>query len=265
MSAEDDLFNPAKDFQAAQIEIGTVGWEGRDDHVEFGTGDNDGHTLVCVTLYRGRTQGEPVKKGVGQGYPVRCHISSLAGARVPPKGTRVLVATPFGMEQLPGAGVIVATIEKTATKDQLQKDRVVIDYGEDVHLVIKAKSVSISDHENRFIGVGTPRSGGDPGLTFQAKDGSGGVIQEGKLGFWTVDAGEAKQLLQMTTTSTEMFCKGGGMWKVDASGFYCFGVSCTMAGSAVYLGKAPTVLNPVLWGTSGPVGAPSPSVFVSPV
>lgn len=263
MSAEADFHNPAKDFQSAQIEIGTVGWEGRDEHVEFGTGDNDGFTLVCVTLYRGRQQGTPVKKGVGQGHEIRCHISSLAGARVPAKGTRVLVAIPFGMDQSAGAGVIIATIEKTAEKDQLTDDRVVLDYGPDTHVVIKGKSVTLQDHDNRFITVGTPRSGGAPGLLFQAKDGSGGVIQEGALGWFVAVDGDTKQIFQMTTTETEMWCKGGGMCKVDASGFYSAGASATVAGAATYIGAAATPLTGACVGPNVAAGLTSLTVFIS--
>jgi len=261
---EDDLTGAAKDYAHPACLVGTVGWDGREEHAELGTDDNDGHTLVCVTLYEGKTPGVETKVGVAQGYQIRCHISALTGIRVPPKGTRVYVLFPHGMTQVPGAGVIVATIEKTASRDQFTTDRVVIDYGADTHLVIKGKSVSLSDHANRFMTVGSPRSGGAAGLTFQAEDGSGGVIQTGVVSWFVAAGGEAQTILQMTTSKVECMCKGGGMWKVDASGYYCLGTSATVAGGAVYLGAVPTVVTGACYGPNIAAGLTSTSVFISP-
>lgn len=108
--AEDDLTSPARDYAPRLCELGTVGWEGREELTELGTENNDGHTFVCVTLYAGRTQGVPVKKGVAQGREVLCGINVLSGFTIPPRGTRVYVLFPSGMEEAPGAGVIVAAV-----------------------------------------------------------------------------------------------------------------------------------------------------------
>ena len=67
-NAEDDLYSAAVDYSPALVQSGTVGWASREDHVELGTGDNDGHTFVCVTLYAGKTPGDAVTKGVAQGW-----------------------------------------------------------------------------------------------------------------------------------------------------------------------------------------------------
>ncbi|MDB4994877.1 MAG: hypothetical protein JWM74_2309, partial [Myxococcaceae bacterium] len=148
-TAEDDLYSPASDYMPRGCELGTVGWANREEHVDFGTGDNDGFTFVMVTLYAGKTPGEKPTAGLAQGREILCGVNSLAGTRIPKKGTRVYVLYPSGMEDADGAGVIVATVEKTATKDALAKDRVVVDYGDDVHLVLRAKSVSLQDPDNR--------------------------------------------------------------------------------------------------------------------
>jgi hypothetical protein len=168
------------------------------------------------------------------------------------------------MENVPGAGVIFATVEKSPTT-QFAADRAVVDYGDDVHVVIKGKSVSLQDPDNRFISVGTPRSGGAGGLTFQASDGTGGVIQEGVVGWFVPDSGGAvSSILQMTPTKIECTSTSGGYWKVDAD-YYCLGSSVYGIGGAVYLGRAPTVANMALWGPTGIAGVASPSVFISPV
>lgn len=90
--------------------IGTVGWEGVAAHFEKGEADNDGHTLVRVTLYGGKAPYEPAKAGVAQGREVVAMMSAELG-RIPPKGARVYVLFPTGMELTPGAGVIVASVE----------------------------------------------------------------------------------------------------------------------------------------------------------
>lgn len=90
-----------------QIELGTVGWADRDDWFEKGSTDDDGHDLVFVTLYRGRDPSRRPTKGVAAGYRIRCTLADHVG--VPPKGARVYVAIPQGMETTPGAGCIIGS------------------------------------------------------------------------------------------------------------------------------------------------------------
>ncbi len=262
--AEDDLYSPAKDYIPRTCEIGTVGWFDQEEHVDFGTAENDGHTLIRVTLFAGKMAGEAITPGVAQGRQILVHMNALAGMRVPPKGMHVFVQFPAGMEFAPGAGVIIAGIEKTFERDQLAKDRVVLDFGEDVHVIIKGKSVSLSDHENRFMTVGTPRAGGDPGLIFNAADGSGGAIAEGKVGWWVADGGDAKTIFQMTVAEVKCTKKTGGYWCVDSDGFTGFGANASLRGAAVYLGSLPTAASRALYGVAaGAAAGASASVFVS--
>lgn len=247
-----------------QIEMGTIGWADEDSHFDLGTDENDGHTLVRVTLYRGKPRNIELKDDTAQGHQILCHLNSLCGMRIPPKGTRVYVMFGKGMETVPGGGVIVAAIEPNPG-DQLALDRTVIDYGEETHLVIRAKSVSIQDYSNRFISVGEPRAGGDAGLWFQAADGTGGAIKEGAVAWWVSDSGDAVTMLQMTTSAVQCTKKSGGYWTVDTDGFLAFGTSASLRASAVYLGRLPTVANTLVWGVSGPAAVATPSVFVSPV
>jgi hypothetical protein len=261
MSTEEDLYSTARDYAPAQVQIGTVGWDDRDDHFDAGTEDNDGHTLVYVTLYAGRTQGSPVLKGVAQGHKIICHIADGA-FRIPPKGSRCYVIIPAGMEEVTGAGVIVACVSPSSSRDQFAADRVVLDYGDDVHVVIRGKSVSLQDPDSRFLTVGTPRAGGDPGIWLQAADGSGGAIADGKVGFWASDGTDAQTILQMTTTEVKCMKKDGGFWSVDTDGFMGFGTTASLKAAAVYLGSVPTPLTGVQM--SSTPGAMSAGVFASP-
>ena len=181
---------------AQQVLIGTIGWEDQETYFEQGSASNKGYTLVRVQTFRGRNTSKKLKKGVGQGHKLLCHIS--AGIyRIPPKGTRCYVAMPSGYEDVPGAGVIIATVEKSPSL-QFNDDRIQMNFGDDKHVVIRAKSVTIMDPGGRFICVGTPRTGGDPGLVFQDDTGAGGCIQNGNVGWWAVNGGHTKGLIQLS-------------------------------------------------------------------
>lgn len=153
VEAHDNIFPPDPE---GQIEVGTVGWDGYDTYYEVGTvGADTGYTMVRVQLYRGRDHSKPIKRGIGQGYRILCHIASNIG-RIPPKGTRVYVAVPHGQADLTGSGCIIASVEKN-NADQLSSTRVVQDYG-DQDLFIKARSITVQARDGKYITVG-PDSG----------------------------------------------------------------------------------------------------------
>jgi hypothetical protein len=258
---QDDLHNPARDYANAQVEIGTVGWDDEDLWYEKGTDDNDGHTLVRVQLYRGKPPGKAPTPGLAMGHRLLCHISDGL-FRIPKKGTRCYVILPAGLETTPGAGVIVACVSKSPTT-QFEPDRVVLDYGDDTHVVFKGKSVSLSDHASpsRSISVGTPRTGGTPGVLIHLPDGTGAVWQAGAVGIYATQS----TLMQFTPSSWEVQQAGGSFVKLDGGNFHSFGAVNKMQGAGCYIGKTPTALNPVLWGVSGIAGLPATGVFVSPV
>jgi hypothetical protein len=264
-----------------QIDIGTVGWEGDDTFYEKGTAENDGYTLVKVQLYRGRNQSKPLKAGIGQGHKVLCHISSGV-FRIPPRGTRVYVAFPRGMETVPGAGVIMAAVEKNP-QIQFEEDRVVLDFGTETHVVIKGKSVNITDFEDRFISVGEPRTGGDSGIVFQCEDGTGGYMRTGKVSFWTSSgpAQDAQNLFQLENDKINIILKNGGYIRIDAAGggkMESFALNNFMKGTC-WIGALPnmstgatySIPNVLSTTLSGPgISAPaligsSASVYISPV
>lgn len=249
---------------SSQILMGSVGWDDQDDYYFLGSASNDGYTLVRVQLFEGRDFTKPLNPKRAQGHKLVCHLSGNL-FRIPPKDTRVFVAVPPGMEHVAGAGVIFATVEKTPpqlTGDKGGDPRVVMDFGPSTHVVIRGKSVSLQDPDNRFISVGTPRSGGAAGLTFQAKDGTGGVIQDGVVGWFVAQGGTAKTILQMTPTKMEATTTAGGYWGLDAN-FHILGSSIYVQGGKVYLGTIPTALQSAIFGPTGIAGVASTSVFLS--
>jgi hypothetical protein len=262
MSSADFLFHA--ESTSVQIMAGSIGWDDRDEYVDFGTAANDGHTFILVQLYAGRDYTKELTPNRAQGHKILCSMNSLMGKRVPPKDTRVLVAVPHNMEHIPGAAMIIGSYEKSATADQFTKDRVVIDYGPDVHVVIKGKSVSISSHDNEFVSVGTPRSGGTPGVIVQTQDGTGAVFQEGVASLFvgSPGGGAAQSILQMAGSLIQCLSKDGGMWQLNDKGFVTVGTEHGIIGSAVYIGKTP---GPATFCAIGPGGASvSASVFISP-
>lgn len=244
--------------------MGTIGWQDDDVLSDIGTGENSGYTLIKVQLYRGRDNSKPIKDldpTVGHGHKILCQMASNIG-RIPPKGVRCFVAYPSGFEDAVNIGLIIGTIEKNSSV-QLKEDRALLNYG-DQHLVIKAKSVTIADQENRFMCIGVPRAGGTPGIIFQSKDGCGGVIQEGVVSWFTADGGTVKSVLELTTTAANLVQSDGSFVKLKGGKGSIGGTSVYATGGAVYLGTLPSPASPALYGLTGIAGIASLSVFLSP-
>lgn len=220
----------------ALTHICSVGWEEDDDtsYFDLGSDSNDGFTLVHVQMFEGRDPTEPLKTRA-QGTKLICHIN--AGQRVPPRDTRCYVLIPAGMEMTPGAGVIVATVEKTLD-GRLDADRTVMDYG-DQHVVIKGKSVSIQGDDGSFVSVGSPRSGGTAGVIVQASDGSGAVFQPGVSAIFATSGGSAPSMVQVTPTQVDIVNKGGTRCVVNDAGFsFVTAQTIFLAGGTIILGVA---------------------------
>lgn len=98
----------------AQVHIGSIGWEGEELWYELGDDTNDGHTLVRVQLFEGRDPTTPLSNRA-QGTRILCHLTS-GMVRIPPKDARCYVIIPAGMEQAPGAGLIVGVVEPTPNR-----------------------------------------------------------------------------------------------------------------------------------------------------
>lgn len=227
-------------YPQPQIEIGSIGWEGDDDDSFFDMGDesNDGHTLIKVQLFRGRDHTKPLNPNRAQGHKIVCHIP--AGLfRIPPKDTRCYVAIPSGMETVPGAGIIIATVEQSHTRDQFKKDRAVIDFGDDTHVVIRGKSISLNDSENRFIAVGEPRSGGAGGITISNDDGTTIAVQEGVIGMTVPNAGAVGTIFQMKPQQMQFGVAGGAQADFTTTKAQIFAMSGYLTFGLTYMGVAP--------------------------
>jgi hypothetical protein len=250
---------------APQIEFGTVGWVGEDKFYSVGTAEDDGHTLVRVQLFRGRNVSKPnLTPKIGQGHKLLCHIPS-GMFRIPPKGTRVIVAVPFKMDKSP-VGFIVSTVEQNPML-QYNDDRVHIGFGDDTHVVIRGKSVTITDPANRFIMVGESRAGGTPGVFVQDETGSGLGIAAGTVGAYAVDGSHnIVSFVQVKQTGVDIAYTGSSpvTMTLSAGQWWTIATSALITSSAVLLGARATVASPALWGPTGVGGLPSASVFISP-
>lgn len=121
------IYEPMRAFVQPQIEVGVVGWNDREEHFDKGDpsgGDGERHTLVFVTLFRGKDPTEKPGDGSAQGYQIMCRLSGGV-FRIPAKGTPVFVAVPHNMETQPGAGVIIATLEDDRRHNLVHGDVVV--------------------------------------------------------------------------------------------------------------------------------------------
>ena len=242
---------------------GVVGWNSSDEHADVGTDSDDGHTFVRVTRFDGKSISKDPLTNAAQGHEILCQVMGPL-YYIPPKGTVVLVAFPDGHAEAPGAGVILGTIGGTPAV-QFSETRAVLDMGEGTDLIVKGKSVTMTDHASpaQFMQVGPPPQGGTSGITACDSAGGGFTVQAGVVGLFSGSGGSAPTLVQITTTSFEVWQSSGSVIKLEGGNFMTSGTTCSVKGSAVYLGNTPDVSSPVLWGLTGTAGLPSPYVFVS--
>jgi hypothetical protein len=232
------------------FEPGTIGWDGVDPHFDT----EDGMTLVRVTLVRGRHPSTPLQPDVAQGHQVLCRIGGGL-FRIPKKGTNVMVGFPTAFADHPGAGVIVCTTE-VSPDIQFSETKAKLDVGPDTDFVIKAKSVTISDYDNRFLHVGPD------GVMLQDEKGNGVVIKSGAIMIYVADSGDAKTLIQMTPAELSLLQKDTGFLKLaGGNATLLAATAATVTSAAVNLGSGkPTVPTPAVF--MSPAGAPAPSTSV---
>lgn len=244
--AEQDIpgFEPPP---APQIEMGTVGWDN-----ESGVSDieQDGYTLVKVQLFRGKDPSEKIKNAErAQGHRLLCMMASSIG-RIPPKGTRVLIAIPHGYEGMAnGTSVIIATIEKNKAS-QLSNQRAVQDYGTQ-DLVIKARSISLMDRENRFITI-SPESG----VIIQDKTGTGAMWKGDAAAIFVSDGTFMGSVIQLVPTEITATVQGGSLLQLDKTKATMYSQNCYIQGAGVYLGLVPTNATEACFSANPPGGTP---------
>ena len=250
--------------KSPELEVGVVGWPGNDDICSIGTEDNDGRTLVRVTLYRGATPGDEPAPGEAAGYQVTVRTSGPL-YHVPPKGTEVIVAFPGGFGMAPGSGVLLASVGPTPGI-QFRGNKAKLDVGPDQDIVIKGRSVTISDYDNRYLAVG-PDTGtmmaDEDGTMMQIKDRQITIVVPG-------DDGVGKAVLLLNVDAIMMVhaaAAGTSVVNMADGNMLATGQQGSLIFGSVNIGSA---ASPVTAAVVAPVGAPgiagvgSSSVFISP-
>lgn len=162
-SVDEGAYTP-RPVDNGQIELAQVGHFGVDQHFDLGTADNGGVTMVRVTLYRGRDPTVPHDPDNAQGHEVLAFVSAPLWF-IPPKGARVIVMRPAGY-----GGWYITSVIGPNPSIQFNDKRAILDFGPDMSVTIKAKSVTLSDYHNRFAHIG-------PDGGFKVGDASGNGLQ----------------------------------------------------------------------------------------
>ncbi len=251
---EQDLFGWGA--EPLVFEPGTVGWDDTEEHFDVGTADNDGNTLVRVTLVRGRDPNTRPKPGVASGHRVLAQLGSGL-FRIPPKGTRVMVGFATAFATTPGAAFIVCTCERSPDS-QFGAGKAKLDVGPDQEIILKGKAVTLTDYDDRFLHVGPD------GVMMQDENGNGLVLKNGAIMIYVADGGDAKTVVQITKSELSLMQKDSGFVKLKdgIATLFANKSACIVAGN-VMLGAKATPATPALTGMSGPTAIPSTSVFIS--
>lgn len=256
--AEESEFLTTPPEDRGSIEMGTVGWDVPGDHFDQNPGEP---VLVKVTLFRGRrteADGNTNKTGnLASGMRVVCTIGAPLN-EIPPKGSRVYVIFPSGMGYAPGVGVIITRVQSQPA-NQFNDAKAKMDFGADVDLVLKARSITLTDYENRFITVGP-----DFGIKFGDANANGGVLKDGKWRFYTVDgSGNAKTTLQLADDWAGIVYQGSSAYSAvrleDQKAWLIAPLATYMFSIGAYIGATATAATKALY---GPPGAPIPSASV---
>jgi len=238
---------------------GTVGWEDGSDH--FDLDSDSGVTLVKVTLFKGHnptTDGEKTTARA-RGTRVLCRIGAPL-FNVPPDGAQVVVAMPAERMLVPGGGVIISQVI-ASPGNQFSATKAKMDFGPDFDLVIKARSVTFTDYEDRYISVG-PKFG----IKMGDATGNGAQLKNDQWLLYTIDGDNAATTLRLSKTDgialmihdgkTCGFTMKDGEWVGVGTLF-----KALFAGG--YLGSAPSAATPMTYGAST-ASLGSTAWFISP-
>lgn len=268
VAREADMSALAETPGLAYIEDGTVGFDSDDDTSYF---DGSPPYHVNVTLFSGKPSHVKLKEGVGQGMQIICSVA-LTPFRIPPRGARVIVAIPHGDIETPGRACVIAVIDANPTV-QLDPNRVVMYFGDNVHILLKGASVTLQDTPavagpSCFVGVGKPFVGGARGVYGFDETGSGFLTQSGVVALQRSVGGSIEALFQMKDGEIDLLelKSAQSALKLDSSGgAWMIGTNFYAYTAGTYLGARATSANTALWGVSGPAGVPSTSVFIAPI
>lgn len=241
---------------------GTVGWVGDGELTVEG---ETGKRYVKVTLHEGAPPGLPVSpEGGANGRRIMAQLS-WPNFAVPPRNAEVYLAIPAGLEESPGAALIIGSPQPAPAK-QFEDQRMVMSYP-GYEVVIKAKTVALISEDVDGSGktirhlVSVSQQGGA-----QVTDGTGsGVfVHKGQIDAKVIDAsGKRKCSLSMTESEICLMHSAGSLCKLKGSEATMAGGKCSIVGMGGVLLKtaAPGVPLPLLVGPTP--GVPAVGVFAS--
>lgn len=256
-----DAIGSGEPATRSYIEHGTVGWDDGSELLDLGTDTNGGRTFIRVQLFRGADPASVPDPGDGaaHGYKIKARISGPMW-HVPPRGTHCLVAFPEGLVDAPGLGVIIALPDKNPSI-QFSGSRAVLDFGPDMDVVIKGKSVVISDYENRYFSVGP-----ETGIKCGDADANGFCLKAGQWLMYTTQAGNARSCLKLAGAEASLALNDGkvAFVKLSDGKIEVAGTKFVAATASGYLGLTAVAASPIAYSAAGPVNLISASWFVAP-
>ena len=247
---EADVLRGAREDDLLVFEPGTVGWARAAEHFDA----EDGVTLVRVTLFRGKHPTTTLQRGVAQGYEVLCRIGGGL-FRIPKTGTPVMVGFPAAFATQPGAGVILCTTEREPDI-QFSATRAKMDLGDDTDLVIKARSITLSDYDNRFLAIGP-----DGGIQVQDETGTGLIVKDGAVCIFAAKDGVMQSVLTLSADAIQALQMGGNALNIKGGNVTFLGSQLSLAFGSIGLGVMASPATPLHFGPAPMAGTPSTSIF----
>lgn len=148
--------------------------------------------------------------------------------------------------------------------NQFSESKAKLDFGPDYDLVIKARSITLTDYENRYLTLGPTY-----GVKIGDASASGAILKDAKWAFYVADAGDAKAVFELSTDKVQILQKDSKQTSlVMKDGTFCVAGEVFQAACASgYLGSAiaNAATNGIAYSAAGPTNAISPSWYVSSV
>lgn len=243
---------------------GTVGWDDGADH--FDLDDTSGVTLVKVTLFKGHnatTDGEKTTARA-RGTRILCRIGAPL-FNVPPDGAQVVVAMPADRMLVPGGGVIISQVI-ASPGTQFSATKAKMDFGPDFDLVIKARTITLTDYEDRYLTIG-PKFG----FKIGDADANGCQLKNDQWLFYTTDGAATPTAVTTFQLSRDngigFFHNDGKKTAMSMKGGEWIGIGDSFKAmfGAGYLGVATTPVPTagIAYSIAGPANVVSPSWYVS--
>jgi hypothetical protein len=211
--------------------------------------EDGGPTLVHVRLSRGTP---------GDRATLWCRISQPLNF-IPTPGTSVIVAIPAGFGYSPGAAMIIGA-SGPAPSNQFDNSKAKLDFGPDYDLVIKARSITLTDYENRYLTLGPTY-----GVKIGDATASGAILKDARWAFYVAEDGDAKAVLELATDKVQILQKDDKQNSIllQDGTLTLAGTTFRCATAGGYLGVLPSAASPMTYGAST-ASLGSAAWFISP-